>query len=176
MKKFLWWLRWEAKYAHKDLYQGIKNLVRWFPIIWRDRDWDDHYIFEVLKFKLKNQSKYIGYHNRHVSAKRDAEVMMLCVRLIEKVQDEWYGREYFNYHESELKFIDSKTYPGSYEMEIEHISDNYEDYFKKYPRIHKQSIGKDNHEIAYRIAKINEERAHKLLFKILEQNIRRWWD
>ena len=59
MKKFLWWLRWEAKYSHKDLYQGIKNLVRWFPIIWRDRDWDDHYIFEVLKFKLKNQSKYI---------------------------------------------------------------------------------------------------------------------
>jgi len=23
---------------------------------------------------------------------------------------------------------------------------------------------------------INEEKAHKLLFKILEQNIRRWWD
>ena len=163
-------------YKIKQFFRRIYNLYRWFPIIWDDQDWDDHYIFEILKFKLKNQSKYIGYHNRHVSAKRDAEIMMLCVRLIEKVQDEWYGREYFNYHESELKFIDSKTYPGSYEMEIEHISDNYEDYFKKYPRIHKQSIGKDNHETAYRIAKINEERAHKLLFKILEQNIRRWWD
>ena len=27
-----------------------------------------------------------------------------------------------------------------------------------------------------KIAKINEERAHKLLFTILEQNIRKWWD
>jgi hypothetical protein len=31
-------------------------------------------------------------------------------------------------------------------------------------------------KIAFDIAKINEERAHKLLFKILEQNIQRWWD
>ena len=163
-------------YKIKQFFRRIYNLYRWFPIIWKDQDWDDHYIFEILKFKLKNQAKYISYHDRHMSAKRDAEIIMLCVRLIDKVQDEWYGREYFNYHESELKFIDSKDYPGHYEMEIEHISDNYKDYFKKYPRIYKQAKGKDKHEKAFNIAKINEERAHKLLFKILEQNIRRWWD
>ncbi len=163
-------------YKIKQFFKRIYNLYRWFPIIWNDQDWDDHFIFEILKFKLKNQAKYISYHDRHMSAKRDAEIMMLCVRLIDKVQDEWYGREYFNYHESELKFIDSKDHPGHYEMEIEHISDNYKDYFKKYPRIYKQAKGKDKHEKAFNIAKINEERAHKLLFKILEQNIRRWWD
>jgi len=61
-------------------------------------------------------------------------------------------------------------------MEIEYISDNYEDYFKKYPRIYKQVKCDDKHRTAFNIARINEERAHKLLFKILEQNIRRWWD
>jgi hypothetical protein len=176
MKKFLWWLRWEAKYAHKDLYQGIKNLVRWFPIIWKDRDWDDHYIFEVLKFKLKNQSKYIGYHNRHVSAKRDAEIMMLCVRLIEKVQDEWYGREYNDYHETESVFTPSESHPGSYEWDLKELNEHFDDYFKKYSRIAKQVVEEDRGRKAFMIAKINEERAHKLLFKILEQNIRRWWD
>ena len=163
-------------YKIKQFFRRIYNLYRWAPIIWRDQDWDDHYIFEILKFKLKNQAKYIGTKNRHMSAKRDAEIMMLCIRLIEKVQDEWYGREYFDYHESELKFIDSKTYPGSYEMEIEEISEHYDDYFKKYPRIVKQVVEEDRHRKAFMIAKINEERAHKLLFKILEQNIRRWWD
>ena len=163
-------------YKIKRFFRRIYNLYRWFPIIWKDQDWDHSYIFEILKFKLKNQAEYIGYHDRHMSAKRDAEIMMLCVRLIDKVQDEWYGREYFDYHKSELTFIDSISHPGSYEMDIKHISNNYEDYFKKYPRIYKQSIGKDDHETAYRIAKTNEERAHKLLFKILEENIRRWWD
>jgi hypothetical protein len=162
----------------KQFFRRIKNLYRWFPIIWKDQDWDDHYIFEILKFKLKNQAEYIGYHDRHMSAKRDAEIMMLCVRLIEKVQDEWYGREYFNYHESNLKFVNSKSHPGMYEMEIEEISENFDEYFKKYPLIYRMvpDLNAPKDRIAFEIAKINEERAHKLLFKILEQNIRRWWD
>ena len=163
-------------YKVKLFFKRIKNLIRWFPIIWKDEDWDDHYIFEILKFKLKNQAEYIGYHDRHVSAKRDAEIMMLCVRLIEKVQKEYYGTEYHDYHESEFKFVASKDYPGSYEMEIKEISERYDEYFKQYPRIAKQVNEEDKHKKAFKIARINEERAHKLLFKILEQNIKRWWD
>jgi hypothetical protein len=163
-------------YKIKQFFQRIYNVIRWLPIIWKDQDWDDFYIFEILKFKLKNQAKYIGYHDRHTTAKRDAEIMMLCVQLIEKIQDEYYGKEYLEYSKSEFKFIDSKTYPGHYEMEIEELSEHYDDYFKKYPLIYKQVTGKDKCEIAFRIARINEERAHKLLFTILEQNIRRWWD
>jgi len=163
-------------YKVKQFFRNIHNLIRWFPIIWKDRDWDDHFIFEILKFKLKNQAKYIGNKDRHVSAKRDAEKMMLCVRLIEKVQDEYYGTEYFDYHESKLNFIDSKSHPGMYEMEVDYISEHFNDYFKKYPRIYNQVKTEDRHKTAFNIARINEERAHKLLFKILEQNIRRWWD
>jgi len=163
-------------YKIKQFFRRIYNLYRWFHIIWKDQDWDHSFIYEILKFKLKNQAEYIDGKDRYVGAKRDAEIMMTCVRLIDKVQSEWYGCEYQDYHESKLKFIDSESHPGSYEMEIEYISENLDDYFKKYPRIYKQVKGKDKHEIAFRIAKANEERAHKLLFKILEQNIRRWWD
>jgi len=165
-------------YKLKQFFKRIQNLVRWFPIIWKDQDWDDFYIFEILKFKLKNQAEYIGYHDRHMSAKRDAEIMMLCVRLIEKVQDEYYGKEYLSYCESEMKFIPSETYPGSYEMEFVELSEHYDDYFKKYPLIYRMvpDLNAPKDRIAFEIAKINEERAHKLLFKILEQNIRRWWD
>lgn len=163
-------------YKIKQFFKRIHNLYRWFPTIWKDQDWDDFYIFEILKFKLKNQAKYIGDHDRYVNAKRDAEIMMLCVRLIEKIQDEYYSCEYQEYHDAELKFIESKDYPGSYEVEMIEKSERFEDYFKKYPRIAKQVTVDDKERKAFNIAKINEERAHKLLFKILEQNIRRWWD
>jgi len=165
-------------YKIKRFFRRIYNLYRWFPIIWKDQDWDDFYIFEILKFKLKNQAEYIGYHDRHLSAKRDAEIMMLCVCLIEKVQSEFYGMEYLNYQKSEIKFIDSESHPGMYEMDIEVSSENYDEYFKKYPRIynkHKDNSG-DKGRIAFYMSRENEERANKLLFKILEQNIRRWWD
>jgi hypothetical protein len=162
----------------KQFFKGINNLIRWFPIIWKDKDWDDHFIFEILKFKLKNQAKYIDKHGNHLSAKRDAEIMMLCVRLIEKVQDEYYGCEYLNYQDSELIFIDSENYPNMYEMITFEKSEHYDEYFKKYPLIYRMipDLQISKGKIAFQIAKINEERAHKLLFKILEQNIRRWWD
>jgi hypothetical protein len=165
-------------YKIKQFFKRIHNLYRWFPIIWKDQDWDDHYIFEILKFKLKNQAEYISYHDRHVSAKRDAEIMMLCVRLIEKVQHEFYGTEYLDYQDSELKFIDSESHPGMYEMLTIEKSEHYDDYFKKYPLIYRMvpDLQAPKSRIAFEMAKINEERAHKLLFKILEQNIRRWWD
>jgi hypothetical protein len=165
-------------YEIKQFFNRIYNLIRWAPIIWRDQDWDDHYIFEILKFKLKNQAEYIGYHDRHMSAKRDAEIMMLCVRLMNKVQHEYYGREYQDYHKSDMRFIPSESHPGSYEMEVEILEENFDDYFKKYPLIYRMvpDLNAPKEEIAYHIAKINEKRAHKLLFTILEQNIRRWWD
>ena len=163
-------------YKIKQFFRRIYNLYRWFPIIWKDQDWDDHYIFEILKFKLKNQAKYIGGHNRHMSAKRDAEKMMMCVKLIEKMQDEFYGTEYLSFCDLEFKSIASKTHPDLYEMVIVEKSERYNDYFKKYSRIAKQFTINDKGKIAFQIARINEERARKLLFKILEQNIKRWWD
>ena len=87
------WFRWEFKYQHKYIKYGVKNLYKWFWVIWKDRDWDHHYIFQVLKFKLEKQAKHladVGYHNE---AQRDAELMMTCVRLIDKLQNEYYYDE-----------------------------------------------------------------------------------
>jgi hypothetical protein len=165
-------------YKVKQFFKRIYNLYRWLPIIWKDQDWDDFYIFEILKFKLKNQAEYIGGKDRYIGAKRDAEIMMLCTRLIDKIQDEWYGREYLDYQKSEMKFIPSESHPGSYEMEFEELSEHYDDYFKKYPLIYRMvpDLNASKDRIAFQMARINEERAHKLLFTILEQNIRKWWD
>jgi len=90
------WFLWDAKHVHKTVWAGIKNLWKWFPIIWKDRDWDYYYIFQVLKFKLEKQSKHLGERNRHESSKRDAELMMTCVRLINKLQNEDYYQEYYD--------------------------------------------------------------------------------
>jgi len=165
-------------YRIKQFFRRVYNLYRWFPIIWKDQDWDHYFIFEVLKFKLKNQAEYIGKRGNHLSAKRDAEIMMICVRLIEKVQSEYYADEYMTYHESDYNWIDSESCSGMYELEIVEKSERFDEYFKKYPLIYRcvPDLKAPKSKIAFQIARINEERAHRLLFKILEQNIRRWWD
>ncbi len=87
------WVRWKLPYQYKYIKYGVKNLYKWFWIIWKDRDWDHHYIFEVLKFKLEKQAKHLAEVGFHNDAQRDAELMMTCVRLIDKLQNEYYYDE-----------------------------------------------------------------------------------
>src|SRR5205807_2048688 len=82
----------------------IKNLIKWFPIVWKDRDLDSAYIFDLLKFKLENQAKSIGGNDRHVGAQINSQKMKLCARLIEKIRTDFYELEYADYHKTEIHF------------------------------------------------------------------------
>jgi hypothetical protein len=184
----LWW-KFEGRYYYRDFIQGIKKLWYWFPVIWKDRDWDQHYIFEVIKHKLKAQANYIANNNRHTRAQQDARNMRICVKLINICQDETYSIEYMDYVKDRSWFEPCKDNPKYSTWENEIISENLDDFFKKYPLIYKRVMkgegpftldGGEEKEIKRRVAMnisyINQQRAHKLLFKILEQNINQWWD
>jgi hypothetical protein len=184
----LWW-KFEGRYYYRDFVQGIKKLWYWFPIIWKDRDWDQHYIYEVIKHKLKAQAKYIANNDRHTRAQQDARNMRICAKLIEICQKETYKMEYMGYVKDRSWFEpceDNKEY-STWESEI--ISENFDDFFKKYPLIYKRVVNgegpfklknknrkQEKQRIAMNISHINQQRAHKLLFKILEQNIEQWWE
>jgi hypothetical protein len=185
---YLWWVH-DGKYYHKYFKQGIKNIWYWFPIIWKDRNWDDHYIFEILKHKLKAQAKYIGKRDFHTRAQLDAKRMRLCIELINKVQEEEYSSEYMDYHRDRVWFTDCEDRPGSSLYNTEEIWEKYDDYFAKYPLIYKRVMkgegvftlnGRDEKDmkgiIAMNIGHINQQRAQDLLFKILNENINGWWD
>ena len=182
----LWW-RFEGKHIPRNIKQGIKNIIYWLPIIWKDRNYDHTFIYEILKHKLKSQSKYIGDKDRHTTAKRDASRMLLCANLLQICQDDTYAVEYLDYTENDFWFEDVEDKPGYSTMESKNIWEKYDDYFKKYPLIYKRVINgegvfnlvgreDDKQIIAMNISKINQERAHKLLFKIMEENIQNWWD
>jgi hypothetical protein len=174
----LWW-KFEGRYYHKDFVNGIKNLIRWFPTIWKDRDWDDHFIWEIMMKKITFQADYIGKRDFHTRAKRDAEIMMTCVRLMGKVREEYYHMEYMDYHESTYDFVDCDT-PGHKELKITEVSENFDDYFKKYPRTYKNILSENPNESKSRIASLismeNHRKAKRVLFKLMENNIEAWWD
>ena len=183
----LWW-KFDGRYYHKDFIEGVKNLWKWFPTIWRDRDWDHGFIYEVIKVKLKHQADYIGSHDRHTRAKRDAELMLLCTRLIQRCQDEHYDMEYMDYNESNYNWVDVDDKPDLKKLEIEQLSENFDEYFKKYPLQYKRVMSgevsrfsrpieeKTKEVIAMEIAHENQDRCRKLLFKIMERRIEGWWD
>jgi len=162
------WFRWEFKHLPRDISQGIKNLWKWFPIIWKDRDWDDHFIFEALKFKIKNTADYFVTNPRYVGVEEDVRDMRICVKLIERIQDDYYQSEYFNYLDdfNNKPIGDIKDYLAKYPNTIKLVKANpvYKNY-RKTDRGLSLAVGIERHL-----------KARKLLFKILERKIEHWWN
>jgi hypothetical protein len=116
----------------RQFKRRLKNLFCWLPIIWKDEQWDYYYIFEILKHKLLFTAEHTFKYGYHASSNYDADRMMLCVRLIEKIQNEEY-------------------------MDVLINDDN---------------LTTEKINTAYN----KHNKARKLLFNILEQNIEQWWD
>jgi len=94
----------ELKYAALDtlLYswlspivvfaEACKRTIKWLPIIWKDREWDSHYILEILKCKLRFSREYLQQFGHHTNVSRDCKNIRIAEILIERIQKD-------NYHE-----------------------------------------------------------------------------
>jgi len=177
----LWW-KFEGRYYHNIFIRGIKNLWKWLPVVWKDKDWDHSHIYKILQFKLEQQAYAIGSRNRHTRAQRDAELMLLCARLCYAQIEEGYETEYMDYFKQKHEFIPTDETKQRYTTDSVTIEDNLDEYFALYPRQYKLCIKDNPHKSKYReelameIAYRNQERSRKLLFKILEERIGEWWD
>ena len=163
-----------------EFVRGIQNLIHWLPVIWKDRHWDDHYIFEVLKHKIKLQQKYIVNSNRHTRVNIDNRDMTIVLNLIERIQDEYYALECYEYENSKFRFEPAGD--KKYTIEQDVISENYDAYLKKYRTSVRAVMKKDmettidKSKLCFWVAQHNQQKAHDLLFKILKERLTWWWD
>lgn len=171
---------------------GFRNLWHWFPIIWKDRNWDYYYVYEILKQKLIFQRHRLITNNTHTYVWQQNRDITICLNLIERLQQDYYKLEIYDYCESNMRFekIEEKQYKGEdlYEMKEDKIWENFDPYFNKYKhslrefevkgvngRIRKD-YSRDNKSVAIWVGVINHNKAKRLLFKILDERIEGWWD
>jgi DNA-binding phage protein len=83
-------------YRIKNKIRQIRNVLRWIPIIWRDRDWDYYFVYEILKQKLIDTEKYIRKDGLHVFNEHDADSIKTAIEMIEKVQTEYHLDKYLS--------------------------------------------------------------------------------
>lgn len=82
---FVWiwdrpWPRWwyNTRTFPRECVRGVRSLIAWFPIIWRDRDWDWEFLNNILIFKLSRMEKQLrdGWaEDGHLYADEIAEVI-----------------------------------------------------------------------------------------------------
>jgi hypothetical protein len=169
-------LNWRIRY----FITGCKNIIRWIPTLYHDRDWDDSYIFTILQKKIEHQREEITYANRHTGVDRDNRDMTIVLNLIERVKNEYYDSEYLDYEESKISFTPVEENSNLKQLNLTVNNENYDDFLKKYPSsvrsVLKEKGKISKRDLCFYVSKHNQEKAHNLLFKILKERMRWWWD
>lgn len=152
----------------KDIYynikHGIPNIIKYIPIIWQDRNWDEHYIYSLLYFKFSDMEKYwrsdnVWSANKDKTAHQIMIAKNLCKRLIDdnytenalKPVEDKYGKLKWHFEPSEIKGYTSMVFDETLEES------------KARSRAYKHSEYMEKQDINY-------------LFRHIEKYIRGWWD
>lgn len=177
-RKFRW-----GRFVHwriRHFLQGVQNIIRWIPIIYKDKDWDDYYITKMLQKKIEHQREHLVNSNRHTRVDQDNYWMTVVLNLIERDHEECYGIEYQEYVKEDLVFNDDRS------ITFKLTEDNSDAYLYKYRNALRRMI-KENYmnaqdkmnngrSLAFLLSRYNQDRCHKLLYKILERHLQSWWD
>lgn len=132
-------------------FKRIKKTIQWLPVIWKQEDWDHYYILELLKYKLERMVKLWEKNKHYVGYENDVKWMKTCIRLIDKIDEDY-----------------------TIEMYDEEVQINKKLYYAKYPLIYKKYKNKKSAWVY--IGEENQDRAHELLFKIIGRFIQHWWE
>lgn len=182
----------------RDFFEFLRRLRTWIPVLWRDRDWDDSFIFEVLKTKLFTQRRYLIENYRHTSIPGTNRDITICLNLIERFQQSYYELEYFEYYDYDFDFVEdeeSEDCKGQplFRMESTTTRDNLLEYIDKYPLDRARTIKwmkdkgfdgvqdyKENEDsrksLALFMSQYRHEKCKRLIFLILSEKIEGWWD
>jgi len=170
-------LHWRLRY----FLTGVKNIFRWLPTIYHDRDWDGDFILKILQKKIEFQRKELVNANRHTDIERDNRDMTLVLNLLERVREGYYELECMDYWEDNISFENVLEKPNSKYVKIKTKNERFDDYLNKYPSsvravIKKNGVIENKKTLCLEVSYYNHSKANKLLFRILEEKITQWWD
>ena len=170
-------LHWRIRY----FITGCRNLIKWMPTIYHDRDWDGDFILKILQKKIEFQRKELVNANRHMRIELDNRDMTLVLNLLERVREEHYQLECMDYFDSDYILNEIPNKPNSKSLDINVTSERYDEYLSKYPSSVRAVIKKDGKDmykktLCLKVSYYNHNKANKLLFRILEERLLFWWD
>jgi len=154
----------------------LKRLIKYVPVIWNSEDFDYRYALELFEMKLEDMAVFMESDKAwSVQSKEEAKKIRMVLRLMKKVYDEEYAIEF----QKELEDLygkeitDARFVHKDYDEDEEGVVYKWEFKYDSLPN------AKEIKEVKTKLfwkSHVKQQKAHKLLWKLIEHNIRRWWD
>lgn len=78
-----------------NVTNGVHNLIVWFPVIWKDRDYAENYLMSIIQFKLERMSRLHREHGHLENSEEYARQLSYAAELASKIAEADYTDEVF---------------------------------------------------------------------------------
>jgi len=162
----------KVKDFFRNIRLGIPNLIKWAPVIWKDRDWDQYFLYVILQFKLKQMEKLQRQHGISVNSNDYADQMKTCILLLDRIIKDDYLTNALKPHEEKW---------GESRLNFKPLPDNaelFEGIFTVEKVTNKKEKGQENKErmALYKHVDNLQKNDLDLLFKNMRKYVEGWWD
>lgn len=147
-----------------NLKYGIQNLIRWFKVIWSDRDWDQYFFYRILVNKFEHMEYFFRNDANFVDKEKVADKIMIAKNLAKRLMEDDYLNnatvDYDKIYGNDELFIFEPVKNEKYSKLVEVGTKHQHDMFGKASK-HSDKMRQQDKEI---------------LFDLIKKNIDRWWD
>lgn len=157
-------------YKIRSFFRNIISTIRWLPVIWQDRQWDEYYLYKILEHKFKLMEDFFRYKGMHVGAEREANQMKVCRLLLQRLMEENYTTPYDERNQPHFDWFQKKM----------------EEAFNKEPNgegfiVIAEAYERDEPDArwivpAHKHEKYLRKQDIDLLFRIITKHAEKWWD
>lgn len=98
MKKIFY----EISVVPYKIWYGIRNLIIWSPVIWKDRQWDQSFLYAIMKKKIFLMAKNFEKFDHHEGKDKYVKRLCICYNLLDRLEkDDYFRKEHesFDYED-----------------------------------------------------------------------------
>lgn len=152
------------KFNIMSFISNIKNIFKWFPVIWNDRQWDYSYLYKILHKKISLMQEF--YETESILVEEENKKIIKELKFVKNTIERLINDEYFSETENknlskihnEYKFIPVDENNLAYKLET-----NFD--------MHNSDL-----DFYYKDERYKKDRDMKYLFYTLYKNIEGWWE
>ena len=149
-----------------NLKRGIINIIKWFPVIWNDEDYDFQTIYTLLYHKLNHMEQYYESDKTYsANADKTAYEIMIAKNLAKRLAKENYLNNALIEHE--------QKYPDYLEKSFHTEKIEGKDLYRIMDLNSKEE--KKSFERCSQLSDYLEQQDREYLFDYLKKKIRNWW-
>lgn len=80
----------------ESFFCGVSNIVKFMPIIYKDRDYDWTYLTELMRFKIDNMRKFHATSAHYIGTEHNVKRLRVIAECLNRIANKDYSFEHYD--------------------------------------------------------------------------------